>query len=48
MILCGDTTDVGGGGVRAGGVCPPCKGIRQREGMSGRDKYKYVTISDIY
>ena len=23
MILCGDKTDVGGGGVRAGGGCPP-------------------------
>ena len=46
MILCGDTTDVGGEGVRAGGGCPPWKDIRRREGRAGLDKYKYVTISD--
>ena len=46
MILCGDTTDVSGGGVGAGGGCPPQKDIRWREGKAGRDKYKYVTISD--
>ena len=46
MILCGDKTDVGGGGVGAGGGCPPRKDIRWREGRTGRDKYKYVTISN--
>ena len=47
MILCGDTKDIGGGGVRSGGGCPPPrKDIRRREGRVGRDKYKYITISD--
>ena len=29
------------------GIPPPCKYIRRREGRAGRDKYKYVIISDI-
>ena len=47
MTQYGDTTDVGGGSVGAGGGCPPRKDIRQREGSSGGYKNKYVTISDI-
>ena len=46
MILCGDTMDIGERGVGAGGGCPSRKDIRWREGRTGRDKYKYVTISN--
>ena len=46
MILCRDKTDVGGGGVGAGGGCPPWKGIGRREERVGRVKNNYVTISD--
>ena len=48
MILVGDTTDVGGEVVGLGGGCPPLEGNQTsgREGRAGRDKYKYVTISD--
>ena len=46
MILCGDTTDVGGVGVRVGGGCPSRKDIGWRRERVGRVKNKYVTISD--
>ena len=46
MILCGDKTDVGGGGVGAGGGFPPRKEIRRQEERAGRVKNRYVTISD--
>ena len=46
MNLCGDTADVGGGGVREGGGFPPWKDIGRQEGRPGRDKNKYVKISD--
>ena len=46
MILCGDKTDVGGGGVGAGGGCPPRKNIRRWEERAGRVKNSYVIISD--
>ena len=45
MILFRDTTDVGGGGVGVGGVCPPWKYIIWQEGKERRCKNKYVTIS---
>ena len=46
MILCKDKTDVSGGGVGAGGECPPRKHIGSWEERAGRVKNKYVTISD--
>ena len=46
MILCGDTTYIGGGGVGAGGGCPLRKDISQWEERVGWDKYEYITISD--
>ena len=46
MILCGDKTDVSGGGVREGGSCPPRKEIGRREERAGQVKNSYVTISD--
>ena len=46
MILCGNKTDVGGGGVGAGRSCPPRKDIGQREERAGRVKNGYVIISD--
>ena len=35
MILFRDKTDVGGGGVRAGGGCPPPEGHRTKGGEGG-------------
>ena len=35
MILCGDKTDVVGGGVGSGGGCPPRKDIGRREERVG-------------
>ena len=46
MILCGDKTDVGGGGVGAGGGCLTRNDIRRREERAGRVKNSYVIISD--
>ena len=46
MILRGDKTDVGGGGVGAGGGCTPRKDIERREERLGRVKNSYVIISD--
>ena len=46
MILCGDKTDVGGGGVGAGGGFPPRKDIGRREERAGRVKNSYVIISN--
>ena len=46
MILCGDTTDIDGGGVRAGRGCPPQKEIGKWEERVGRVNNKCVTISD--
>ena len=46
MILCGDKTDVGGGGVGAGGGCHPQKDIGQWEERAGWVKNSYVIISD--
>ena len=38
MILCRYMTDIGGGGVRAGGVPPPPEGhqVKVREGGAGQ------------
>ena len=46
MILCRDKNNVGGGGVRAGGGCPPHKDIGRREERAGRVNNSYVTISN--
>ena len=46
MILCGDNTDLGVSGVRAGVVFPPWKDIRRKEERVGRVKNSYVKISD--
>ena len=46
MILCGDTTDVCGRGVGAGGGCLPWKDIGRQEERAGGVKNKYITISD--
>ena len=46
MILCRDKTDVGGGGAREGGGCPPRKDTGRREERAGRVKNSYVIISD--
>ena len=46
MIMCGDTIDVGGGGVGVGGGCPPRKYIGRRGERVGRVKNKYLPISD--
>ena len=35
MVLCGDKTDVGGGGVGAGGGCPPPEGHQTAGGEGG-------------
>ena len=45
MILCGDTTDVDGGGVGEEGGIPPWKDIRQREEREGQEENKYVSIN---
>ena len=44
MILFIDKTDVGGGGVGAGGGCPPWKGIGRREERARRVKNNCVII----
>ena len=44
MILGVDNTDVSGGGVGAGGGCPPWKDIGRREERGGRVKNIYVII----
>ena len=46
MILCGDKTDVSGGGVEAGGGRPTRKENRLQEDRAVRVKNIYVTISD--
>ena len=46
MILCGDKTDVGGGGVGAGGGCPTRKDIGWREERAVRVKNSYAKIRD--
>ena len=45
MILCGDKTDVGGGGVGVGGGWPSQNDIGRREERAGRVKNNYVIIS---
>ena len=47
MILCGDNTEVGGGGVGSEGGFPPRKDIGRREERAGRVKNSYVIISDV-
>ena len=44
--MCGDTTDVGGGGVGAGGVSSFRRNIRRREERAGQVKNGCVTISN--
>ena len=46
MILCIYKTDVGGGGVGAGGGCNPWKEIGRKEERSEHIKNRYVTISE--
>ena len=46
MILCGDTSAIGVGGVGSGGECPPRKDIKQQEEGENRVKNKYLTISN--
>ena len=46
MILCGDNTYVGGGGVEEGGGWTPQKDIIRREERAGWVKNSYVIISD--
>ena len=46
MILCGDKTGVGGGGVLEGGGCTPWKGIGRPEERAGWFKNKNVTLND--
>ena len=46
MILCGDKTDIGGGGVGSVGGFHPWKYIGRQEEMAGRVKSSYGTISD--
>ena len=45
IILCGDKTDFGGGGVGAGGGCPHRKDIGRKEEKAGRVNNSYVIIS---
>ena len=46
MILCRYNTDVGGGGVGAGGGSPPQKEIGYQEEREGWVNNSYVKISD--
>ena len=46
MILCRDKTEVGGRGVRLGGVCLSRKYIGRQEGRAGRVNNIHVKISD--